>query len=261
MIPAEPLSKFTAGNAEVLVFRDIEEMSHHAACEWIALSERAISRRGRFTAALSGGRSPVPLYRRLAGIGKSGYWDRRVHIFLVDERFVPFEADESNYGLIREKLLNHLRIPDGNVHPIATDTGTPEIAARKYERDLTYFFNLEPGALPVFDLVLLGMGEDGHTASLFPGTPAVSESLRLAVTVTPADAVKKERVSITFPVINNADNIIFMVSGSAKSEALRDVLEKHDVRLPATQVSASRGRLYFLVDEGAARLLTQHRNA
>jgi 6-phosphogluconolactonase len=100
MIPAGPSYRFTIQNTEVFVFRDVEEMSHHAAHEWLTISERAISRRGRFTAALSGGRSPIPLYRRLSGILKSDYWDK-VHLFLVDERFVPFEADE-RYGYARD---------------------------------------------------------------------------------------------------------------------------------------------------------------
>jgi 6-phosphogluconolactonase len=133
------------------------------------------------------------------------------------------------------------------------------MAARKYERDLISFFNLEQGGLPVFDIMLLGMGEDGHTASLFPGTPALSEKLRLSVAVTPADEAKKDRVSVTFPVINNADYIIFGVSGTSKAAALRDVLEKRDARLPASRVLASHGKVSFLVDEAAAHLLTQPR--
>lgn len=256
---AEPVSKLDFHNGEALTFRDAGQISEYALQMWLRISEAAIMRNGFFTAALSGGESPIPFYRRLSTVREGGCWDKS-HIFLVDERFVPYESGESNYRMIRETLLDHVSIPETHVHPIRTDSGTPQSAAREYEKELTSFFRLQEGGIPVFDMVLLGMGSDGHTASLFPGTPAASETERLAVGVMKPDGLTKERVSITFPVINHAGNIVFIISGADKAGAVRDVLERADISLPASHVDPSSGALVYLLDEPASRLLGRQGN-
>ena len=250
----KPLSRITKGNIEVLIFRDIDEISEYAAEEWLHISGKSINRQGYFTAALSGGNTPAGLYRRLAIPERDDLW-YRTHIFLVDERFVSFEEMESNYRMISHTLLSRVNIPDNNIHPIPTDTVSPEYAAAKYEENLISFFKTENGIPPRFNLVILGIGNDGHTASLFPGTRAVSEAVRLSVAVTPPDISKKNRVSITLPVINNADHIIFLATGDEKAGVLRDVLERPDSVLPASQVKPIKGTVKFLIDEPASSLL------
>ena len=252
----KPLHRITKGNIEVLIFGDIDEISEYAAEEWLHVSEKSINRQGYFTAALSGGTTPAGLYRRLAVSERDDLWCR-THIFLVDERFVSFEEMESNYRMIRQTLLSRVNIPDYNIHPIPTDTVSPESAALKYEDDIIYFFKTEKGLPPRFDLVILGIGDDGHTASLFPGTMAVSEAVRLSVAVTPPDISKKDRVSITLPVINNADHIIFLATGDEKAGVLREVLERSDSVLPASLVKPLKGTVKFLIDEPASRLLSR----
>ena len=252
----KPLFRITKGNIEVLIFGDIDEISEYAAEECLHISEKSINRQGYFTAALSGGTTPAGLYRRLAVSERDDLW-YRTHIFLVDERLVSFEEKESNYRMIRQTLLSRVNIPDNNIHPIPADTLSPESAAAKYEEDLISFFKTEKGLPPRFDLVILGIGDDGHTASLFPGTPAVSEAVRLSVAVTPPDISMKYRVSITLPVINNADHIIFLASGDEKAGVLRDVLERPDSFLPASQVKPLKGTVKFLIDEPASSLLSR----
>lgn len=255
MSSINPLSRTTKGNIEVLIFGDIDEISEYAAEEWLDISEKSINRQGYFTVALSGGKTPIGLYRRLADSERDDLWCS-TNIFLVDERFVSFEDPESNYRMIRHALLSRVNIPAKNIHPIPVDAVSPESAASKYEEDLKSFFKTEKGLSPRFDLVILGIGDDGHTASLFPGTRALSETERLSVAVTPTDITKKERVSITLPVINNADHIIFLAAGDEKAAVLRDVLERSDSVLPASQVKPIKGTVKFLIDEPASSLLS-----
>ena len=250
----KPLSSVTKGNKEVLIFGDIEQISEYAVEMWLKVSEESISRHGGFTAALSGGKTPVGLYRRLAVLERADLWDK-TNIFLVDERFVPFDDIESNYNMIRQTLLSSVSIPDKNIHPIPTNTGSSESAAAEYEEDLISFFKTGKGGLPRFNIVFLGMGDDGHTASIFPGSHALSESVRLSVAVNPSGTSKKERVSITLPVINNSENIVFLVTGEKKSGTLLEVLERPDGNLPASHVQPNAGNLLFLVDKPASRLL------
>ncbi len=246
---------------KILIFRDAEQMAGYAAETWAVISGKAVNDKGRFTAALSGGKTPVSLYRKLSGT-KNLPWDK-THIFIVDERFVPFEDEESNYGMINRTLLRHIRLPRENIHPVSTGEDTPHDAASKYEEDMISFFETGNGSpepsndrLPRFDLILLGLGSDGHTASLFPGAPSLKETAHLAVAVSPSAHAEKERITLTFPVINNADNIMILAAGDNKAAAVKEVIAGKNSLLPAAMVKPEKGELVFLLDKRAASLLS-----
>ena len=238
----------------IFVFKNNAGVADFAVNEWLKISSQAIAAKGIFTAALSGGKTPVEFYKRLAASKNILSWDR-THIFLVDERFVPHSHRESNYGLVKKHLLTHAKIPDENVHRIQTEGITLEQSAIRYEEEIRSFFHIERGSLPEFDLIMLGIGKDGHTASLFPGKASLKERTRLVIPVT-ANKFPHERITLTLPVINNARNIIFLVSGRNKARALKEILENKKSRLPASRVHLEQGMIYFIIDKGAASLLS-----
>jgi 6-phosphogluconolactonase len=241
-------------NKEILIFKNSDQIVETAIKKWSGIADNAIKQRGFFTVALSGGSTPVKLYKELSGTDLK--WDK-THIFIVDERFVPFDHSDSNYRMINETLLSNINIPEQNIHPVPTGKGSSDESARSYEGDLLSFFNLSYGGIPIFDLVLLGLGDDGHTASLFPGASALTEKDHLAVSATPLDKSMHERITITFPVINNARNIYFMVTGSSKASVVLDVLGNQDSKLPAALVKPEKGDLCFLLDKSAGALLSE----
>lgn len=220
--------------------------------EWSALSQAAVLRSGRFVAALSGGRTPVSFFERLAGSGRDLPWDK-THIFQADERLVPPDHPASNLKVIETKLLHHVPIPAGNIHavPVGKD---PRAAAEIYEAEMRAFFELKAWDLPRFDLILLGLGEDGHTASLFPGAQGLWEGRRLAV---PAyrSGPDHDRVSLSLLTINAAHVVVFLVTGEDKASALKAVLEGPSEGLPAAMVRPREGRSVFLADKESAKLL------
>lgn len=239
----------------ILVFSDGQSLVDWLIKEWHEIAHDALQRKGYFVVALSGGKTPENFYRGLAEHKGMVPWDK-THIFLVDERFVPDTADDSNYRMIRDGLLGGIPVPAKNVHAISTACPGPTVSAKKYEEDLAGFFALSSGELPEFDLIMLGIGKDGHTASLFPGSAALSETGRLATAVL-LDQGKHDRITLTLPVINNARNIIFLATGKEKAEAVRDVIGKRDPRLPASLIMPDRGKLFVLADSGAAMLLSE----
>jgi 6-phosphogluconolactonase len=230
---------------EALVFEGVDEISGFAANEWKKIAQKTVNSRGRFAVALSGGSTPVSLYQRLAGCSELP-WDK-THAFLVDERFVPVDHSDSTYRMVKATLLDHVSVPAGNVHPIPVEAVSAEAAAREYEGEMMRFFKPEPGQFPRFDLILLGIGEDGHTASLFPGASSLYENERPVMAVSSKDA-KHERVTITFPVINNAENVIFLAVGKNKAEVVRSILVDKSGSLPAERVQPTTGRLLYLLD-------------
>ncbi len=239
---------------EVLVFSNNQAASRFAVKKWVEISSKSVADKGYFTVALSGGRTPIEFYRMLSA-GKSRLpWDK-THIFLADERFVPSSDKESNYRLIREYLLNYLAIPEDNMHPVQTEENTLEQAAKRYEQDIVNFFNIQGDRIPEFDLIMLGMGEDGHTASLFPGTPSLKEKRHLTIPVIAVKAPHK-RISLTLPVLNKAKHIIFLVSGEDKAHAVKEMLESKNSKLPAALAKPENGSLLLVIDEAAASLLT-----
>jgi 6-phosphogluconolactonase len=237
----------------VRVFDRKDDISSFIIETWRKISQEAIKRKGGFSAALSGGKTPIDLYHKLSGVKEMLPWEK-TYLFLVDERFVPLEHRDSNYRMLKETLLDHIPIPQGNIHPIPTDRSTPRTSAMAYEEDLKKFFRLLENQIPEFDFLLLGLGEDGHTASLFPGTPVLDDTIHLAAPVL-MDEIRHSRITLTLPVINNAKHILFLVTGKNKAPMLREIIEEEDASLPASMVHPNKGKLIFVIDrEGSSQL-------
>ena len=249
-----------AAEPEVVVAPNLDEVSREAAARFQRLAADSIAAAGRFTVALSGGSTPRALYGILAEspFREAIDWPR-VHLFWGDERFVPADHPDSNYRLAREAFISRVPIPAGNVHPVPTEGGDPETAAAEYEETLRRFFAPSEGEWPRFDLVLLGLGADGHIASLFPGSPTLDEHRRLVVAAY-SPKPPAWRLTLTPPVLRSAHHVAFLVSGSDKASVLREVLEgPYDPhRLPAQLVRPERGALSWLLDEAAASLLQRN---
>jgi len=234
------------GNVDELVNGALGLITDHLA--------KAICERGIATMVLSGGKTPRSVYEKMGGmeLGNRIEW-KKVHLFWGDERCVPPYMPESNYHMVKQTLLAHIVIPEENIHRIEAER-SPHDAAQRYELEVRRFFGISEGKKPVFDLVLLGLGEDGHTASLFPGNSAVSDHDRLVVAPY-VENLTTHRVTLTLQVINNAEAVIFLVSGASKSAILRDVLEDSTPRYPAQLVNPASGNLLWLVDREAASLV------
>jgi 6-phosphogluconolactonase len=235
---------------QVRVFQNLESLSRGAA-EFVATcSKEAIIARGVFSIAISGGTTPRGLYMLL---GSSPWREaidwKRVHVFWADERCVPADHRESNFKLANDAFIVKTAMPDEHIHRIEGEIG-PAQAAMKYEQNLRAFFQV--ASCPVFDLILLGLGEDGHTASLFPGNAAVQEQGRLAAPVQLAHP-RLDRVTLTLPVLNHAAEILFLVSGGAKAGVVRAIVqEKHAEHYPAGRVRPAEGRVTWFLDTEAA---------
>lgn len=248
---------------KILIFDHIEELNHFAAQKFVELGNRAISTGGRFTVALAGGSTPKSLYRLLASENfKTRIEWNKVFFFFGDERNVPIDSEKSNFRMASENLLRPLKISGENIFRWLTELKNAETVAGKYEKAIRIFFDIKENSksFPRFDLFLLGMGDDGHTASLFPFTEALHATEKIAA----ANYVEKLndcRLTLTFPVINNAANIMFLVSGEKKAPALKEVLEGgfQPEKFPAQVVKPEHGNLFWMADKYAARLL-QNRN-
>ena len=241
--------------SDIEVYADASALARAAAEHFVALSAEAISQRERFAVALSGGSTPRAAYALLAA---SEFVSRvewaRVHVFWGDERCVPPEHPDSNFRMAREALLDRVPIPAGNIYRMRGEA-EPALAADEYQIALRTFF---ANGQPRFDLILLGMGDDGHTASLFPGTAAIHEQVRWAAAQY-VEKLRAWRVTLTPVVINAAANVAFVVSGAGKAERLKQVLTgpyQPDV-LPSQIVRPTHGRLSWLVDSDAAARLKQ----
>ncbi|HEU4340239.1 MAG TPA: 6-phosphogluconolactonase [Candidatus Binatia bacterium] len=240
---------------EVIICRDVANLAERAAEIFVVLAGQAEGATGRVSVALSGGSTPKSFYALLSS---SRYRDRipwtRIHLFWGDERCVPPDHTESNYRMVREVLLSKIAIPAENVHRMAGEK-EPDIAAAEYEAELKRFFRLSSGALPRFDLILLGLGEDGHTASLFPGSEALKQTKRL-VTACYVTKLKSHRLTLTFSVLNAGAVVIFLVAGKNKAPIVREVLKAKAASLPAGKVKPVDGRLIWFIDLEAAAELT-----
>jgi 6-phosphogluconolactonase len=210
----------------------------------------AIALRGICTIALSGGSTPKALYEAIAT--QNLPWEK-IHVFWGDERYVPPDHPDSNQKMARQAWLDRVNIPSSNIHPMPTAADNPAADAGQHESELREFFSYWAGELPIFDIVLLGMGDDGHTASLFPHTEALQVSDRL-VTVGNKDG--QPRLTFTVPLINNARNVVFIVAGANKQAALAQVFapEADAMTYPARLIQPQ-GQLWWLLDESAAKNL------
>jgi len=238
-------------------YRNIEELSRAAAELVCREAAGALQKRGLFTLALCGGKTPRLLYELLAAppCRKSMPWPA-THLFWSDERFVPATDPDSNFGMAQELLIAHVPLPPQNIHRIPTEAGSPGDAAAVYEKELKQFFSssrdTEALAFPAFDVLLLGMGSDGHTASLFPGDAALQESSKWVTAVSSARAVPPvPRVTLTLPVINSAGCVMLLVSGAEKRGVVQEILDAHVAAkelYPAALVQPQ-GKLVWLIDE------------
>ena len=234
------------------VFQDGDALSRAALEELLRVMSDAIRDRGRFAIALAGGHTPAKLYQMWAQAGKGSMrtpWER-VHLFWGDERYVPHDDPASNYRMVRESLIAHVPIPANNVHPMPTDAPLPEKAAEMYEAELRRFFGAGP---PAFDLQLLGLGVEGHTASLFPGSAALEDKERWVAAVV-APAKPQQRLSLTLPVLNQARNTFFLVVGEDKRKIMAELRSKASPGpspYPAARIQPS-GPVVWFLDEAAA---------
>ena len=230
-----------------------QQLFEAAAEHWISATGDAISRRGSFTIALSGGSTPRNLFTLLASNASAKLPWSQMFFFWGDERHVPPTDAESNYRMAAESLLSKVPIPPSNVFRIPAENPDASAAAAAYEKTLRGFFAVTPAQFPRFDLILLGMGPDGHTASLFPETAALQEKSHLAV----ANEVEKlhtTRITLTLPVLNSARSIAFLVSGADKAPVLREVLEgtAPPEKYPSKMVRPADGELIWFLDRAAA---------
>lgn len=236
----------------ISVLDDLGSLTDEAALHFVDAAREAVTEHGVFRVALAGGSTPAGLYRHLSlePFVSVIPWSR-VFVFWGDERCVP-ECDISRNDLsARETFLSLVPIPPENVHPIPA--AFPD-GAERYEADIRRVFGLTRGEWPRFDLVILGIGQDGHTASLFPGQAAVGESEKLAVRVTSAPKPPPERITLTLPVLNAAARVAFLAAGSDKAAAVKRAVAG-DPLIPAGLVRPLDGKLHFLLDSEAASLI------
>lgn len=237
----------------ITIFRSTADLTRNSAQCIVNLVSGAIQKRGRATVALSGGTTPKVVYELLATPEFRNCIDwNKTHLFWGDERCVLPNHPESNYRMVKEALLDKVVIHQSNVHRVLTELPAPE-AASEYEKNIVEHFGFHN---PEFDLVLLGMGEDGHTASLFPGTTALNEQHK-TVTGVFVPKLNANRVTLTFPAINQSQAVLFIVSGRGKASVLRDVLEGKSGKYPVERVALTHGDLLWYVDAEAASLLTK----
>ena len=245
------------------ICKNADALAARAADVIVAAARQAIAERGRFTLVLSGGSTPEKTYRLLAARERSAQIDwARTFLFFGDERCVPPEDPASNFGMARRSLLDSVQVPQSNVFPTPTVGVSPAAGAAAYGHTMAQFFAIEPDTFPPprFDLVLLGLGDDGHTASLFPGKPAVHVADQW-VTWSPPGVLPPpvDRITLTFPVLNAARQVVFLVAGEKKAQVLREVLEDNPPadKYPAAGVRPVKGTLTWLIDELAASKLTR----
>jgi 6-phosphogluconolactonase len=243
----------------IQIVADVEAISRKAAEVIMGLMAETLNTKTHFSIALSGGSTPKSLFTLLAddvSLRTQVDWDK-VHFFWGDERHVPPDHPDSNFRMAYEAMLSKVPVQETNIHRVRAEEQDASKAAEEYEDELRTFFNLKPGELPRFDCVLLGMGPDGHTASLFPGTEALREQKRLVVSNW-VEKFRTHRITLTAPAINNADCIIFLVSGEEKAEVLREVLEgeKNTELFPSQLIKPSHGKLLWLVAQSATTKLT-----
>jgi 6-phosphogluconolactonase len=239
--------------ADVRVYSDLNALSLHAAQAAVTVIRNAVDEAGTCSVVLSGGSTPRVLYALFASRFRDEIPWTQVHLFWGDERYVPQADAQSNYHMAKETLLEHIPCPAANIHPMPTHAADPDAAARDYEATLRSHF---PGAWPRFDLLILGLGSEGHTASIFPESPAVAERTRWVLAVT-APAEPAVRLTLTPPALSQSAHVFFLVAGSEKAGALSHVVSgTADPQIyPAAAIRTAEGTTTWWVDRGAAREL------
>jgi len=248
---------YASHKPNVEVAFDIEALSQRGVDHFIAGAGKAIGAKNAFYVALSGGHTPRRFFQLLgesSGV-RALPWDR-VHLFWVDERYVAPESPASNYKLAADTFLEKVAIPAGNIHRIPTEYSDLDAAARRYETTIREVFGLEEGKIPKFDLILLGMGKDGHTGSLFPNCYARLDTDNLACVVYCVDE-DLARITMTHPVLTSAEALVVMVAGEEKARVLKEVLtsEQDEVRYPIHLLWPVLEKVTWLVDRKAAQFL------
>jgi 6-phosphogluconolactonase len=241
---------------EIIVKDDPADLAATAAHAIVEAATEAVQARGRFTVSLAGGSTPRATYERLAQppLREQMPW-AQTWIFFGDERGVGPEHPESNFRMANAALISKVSIPAAQVFRMRGEDDDPEAAASAYARTLADVFGGRRGELPRFDLILLGLGVDGHTASLFPGSPALKEVFRHVAAVHAGAASIPRRLTLTFPVINAAAAVMFLAAGAEKAKVVKSVLGEPASALPAAMARPTDGRLVWLLDRGAAALL------
>ncbi|MBN1688387.1 MAG: 6-phosphogluconolactonase [Candidatus Omnitrophica bacterium] len=246
-------ARFWRMKPEICVASNLTTLSRKASKIIFRVIRDSFRHKGFATVVLAGGSTPETLYRilvRKKSEIQSKIWER-VYFFFGDERAVPPQSRFSNYRMAQGAMLRHLPVPPRNIFRVRSELGAAK-AARDYEKRLRGFFKKDP--FPRFDLVLLGLGEDGHTASLFPGSPALKEKKRWVLSTRVSSVKPPARITLTLPVLNSAENVMFLVSGSNKAWTAERILNRKE-ELPARKIQPRSGRLIWMLDHEAARFL------
>jgi 6-phosphogluconolactonase len=247
-----------APQREVLILPDGNAIARRAAEEFLQAATEAVAQRGSFTVALAGGSTPKALYSLV--VSDPAFRDKlpweRLQFFFGDERHVPPDNDQSNFRMANESLFSKAPIQPSQITPMRGEYPDAEKAALEYEQALRAYFKTKEGEYPRFDLVLLGMGEEGHTLSLFPGTKALHASNRVVVRNW-VGKLYTDRITLTAPAANQANRVMFMVTRADKAAALKAVLEGpyEPDQLPAQLIQPASGKLLWLVDQAAGSML------
>lgn len=242
---------------EIRVYENMASLASAAADTFAEIISCKAASGQSINIALSGGKTPAAIHESIVMRYPDLPWSN-VRIFMGDERIVPYSDKDSNYGMAIRTLIDHVDIPSGNLFPMPTSGGSDDDLARDYASTLEHTVPKNADGIPSFDLVLLGLGEDGHTASLFPGKPSVEEQQRLCISTTPGTLPPPiNRLSFTFPVINAARNVVFVASGEAKANVLATILKSGvaSVSHPASLVLPKDGNLIWMLDKAAASKL------
>jgi 6-phosphogluconolactonase len=240
---------------KVIINDNPKILAKQAAEIFVAGARGSIDKTRPFTVAISGGSTPRRMHKMLAAEPyiQDIPWQKS-HIFWVDERCVPLDSPESNYGAAKKDFIDKVPIPQTHVHWI-TGEPSPRVSAKEYQKTLKDFFSFETADIPRFDLIFLGMGTDGHIASLFPGQKSLYEKENLVVAVKGGNP-NVNRITMTFPLLNQARRIVFIIAGKEKSRIVQKVLKDSKIQLPAHRIQPLNGQVTWLLDRGAAALLS-----
>jgi 6-phosphogluconolactonase len=233
----------------IRIFKTATKINKFLTSYLIEIINNSIKNTGQCTITLSGGNTPLRLYEKLSKV-KNLNWNK-IHFFMADERFVEIGDKNNNYSSIKSILFDKINIPEKNIHFIDTNLKTAGESADKYNEELQEFFKTsELKSYPDFDIIILGIGTDGHTASLFPNSESLNESVKFAVNSKP-EQIPFERITLTIPVLNNSKNVFFIVTGDGKNTILKRILSEKE-NLPASKIHPVKGNLLFILDKAAA---------